>query len=733
MTDPTMAATSAPPASTAATASATPGTTPAAAAAAVAAPAAANPLLDRWDTPYALPPFDRIRVEHFAPALTAAMQAHRDELAAIAAQTAAPTFTNTVAAFDRAGALLARVGAVFHNLASSATSPELQAVQREMAAPLAAHRSAVYQDAALFARIDALHRDRDSLGIDAEALRLLERVHLDFVRAGARLAAPQRARHADSMQQLARLTTCFAQNVLHDEATWALPLVNEADLAGLPETLRAAARQAAVDRGHPGGADAIVTLARSLVVPFLTHSTRRDLRERVWRAWTGRGEHAGDHDNRAVARDILRLRRELAALHGHASYADYALLDTMAGTPAAAQALLDDVWPRALAAVERERAAIDDEMRAAACTDTLEAWDWRYWAERVRQRRFAIDDAEIKPYFALPNVVAAAFDCAERLFGLRFAPRADLPVYHPDVKAYEVRDAAGDVVGVFLQDNYARPTKKSGAWMSAFRWQTRNVEPGQPPQRPVILNNNNFARGGDADAGDAPPTLLSLDDARTLFHEFGHGLHGLLSDVTWVGLSGTQVLRDFVELPSQIFEHWIGEPAVLRRHARHWRTGEPMSDALIERLMRARRFGEGYETVRYTASALVDLALHALPDAEPPADLCAWESDLLARLGLPPAVGVNHRLVHFQHLFASSAYAAGYYVYLWAEVLDADGYEAFVEAGDPFDAATAARLLRHVYAAGNGVEPKSTYRAFRGRDATVLPLLKQRGLVVEPA
>ncbi len=693
-----------------------------------------NPLLQDWTAPYALPPFSALRAEHFEPAVRSAMQAHRDELAAIAGQVAAPSFDNTVAAMDRCGKQLSRVAAVFYNLTSSATSPALQAVQRDLAGPMAAHFSAVYTDAALFARVDALHSQRTTLYLAPEALRLLERAHLDFVRSGAKLPAAQRERYGQIMQELARLTTRFAQNVLHDESTWHLPLADDAALAGLPGALRATARQAAADRGLPGH---VVTLSRSLVVPFLTHSTRADLREQAWRAWTGRGEHAGEHDNRELMRDILRLRHEQAVLHGHACYADFALTDTMAGSRQAVQGLLTEVWPRALAALARERTELQSVMPGAGPgADTpIEPWDWRFWAEKVRQQHYALDDAEIKPYFSLPRVVEAAFDCAGRLFGLRFLPRADLPVYHPDVKAYEVTDASGRVVGLFLQDNFARPNKRSGAWMSSLRLQCRNTAEGQAAQLPVILNNNNFAKGGAADGpGGGAPTLLSLDDARTLFHEFGHGLHGLLSDVSYERLSGTQVLRDFVELPSQIFEHWITEPEVLARHARHWQTDAPIPPELVARLQRARRFNQGYETVRYAGSAMVDMAVHSLPDAEPPADLCAFEAGLLQAQGLPHGVGVNHRMVHFQHMYASAAYAAGYYVYLWAEVLDADGYDAFVEAGSPFDAEVAARLKRHIYSAGNSVEPSAAYAAFRGRAATVTPLLRKRGLLVaEPA
>jgi peptidyl-dipeptidase Dcp len=534
------------------------------------------------------------------------------------------------------------------------------------------------------------------------------------VRAGARLPPAQQARYAQVRERLAELNTRFGQNVLADEAAFRLELRGEADLAGLPAFVRAAAHEAARERGIDGH---VITLSRSLVVPFLTFSERRDLRERAWRAWTGRGERGGDTDNRAIVREILSLRAEQARLHGHACYADYALEDTMARDRAAVGRLLSDVWQRAKGSVERERAQLQALREQAGEQGPIEPWDWRYWAEQVRQRHYAIDDAEVKPYFSLERMVAAAFDCAGRLFGIRFVERADLPVYHPDVKAYEV--LAGDrVVGVFLHDNHARPGKRSGAWMNAFRWQSAH----DGGTLPVIVNNNNFNKGAPGE-----PTLLGFDDVRTLFHEFGHGLHGLLSNVRYERLSGTNVLRDFVELPSQLFEHWAEEPDVLGRHALHVATGRPIPPALLDKLRAARRFGQGFETVRYTASALVDMAVHALPAA--PDDIVAFEAEVLAREGLPPGVGLNHRLPHFQHLFSSDGYAAGYYVYLWAEVLDCDVYEAFVEAGDPFHHDTAERLLRHVYAAGDSVEPGATFQAFRGRAPRVEPMLRERGLI----
>ena len=686
----------------------------------VAAAGAANPLLQDWATPYALPPFAALRPEHFEPALREAMRQHQTELDAIAAQPEAPGFTNTVARFDASGRLLARLDNVFHNLCASETSAELQRAQREMAEPMAAHSNAVYMHAGLFKRIDALHEQRAALGLTPEQQRLLEQTHLDFVRAGARLAPAAQQRYAALMERLAALTTQFGQNVLADESAYRLVLADESDLAGLPAFLRAAAQHAAAERGLAGH---VITLSRSLLVPFLCFSERRDLREQVWRAWTSRGEHAGASDNRAIVREILQLRSEQAALHGLPSYADFALTNSMARERSAVQLLLDNVWQRALPALENERGQLVALMRDSGVVQDIEPWDWRYWAEKVRQRTYALDDAEIKPYFALDRMVAAAFDCAERLFGVRFVERADLPVYHADVKAYEMRNRDGHVAGIFLHDNFARPSKRSGAWMSSLRQQSRNGG----AVIPIVVNNNNFAK-----AASGEPTLLSFDDVRTLFHEFGHGLHGLLSSVGYERLSGTNVLRDFVELPSQLFEHWMSEPAVLRQHALHVKTGEPIPDELIERLAAARRFGQAFETVRYTASALTDMAVHALPRGQVPEDIVAFEAQVLRDRGLPSGVGVNHRFTHFQHLFAGSGYAAGYYVYLWAEVLDADAYDAFVEAGNPFDADTAKRLQRHIYAAGDSVEPGATYVAFRGRPAQIEPMLKKRGLL-QPA
>jgi peptidyl-dipeptidase Dcp len=678
-----------------------------------------NPLLAAWTAPYGLPPFAAIRPEHFVPAFDQALREHVAEIRAIADATKPPNFENTLAAFDRSGRALTRIEKVFFNLTASDTSPALQAVEREMSPRLAAHHSAIYLDAALFARIDDLHRRRGELALNAEQERLLQRVLLDFERAGARLTASAKVRHATIVELLATLSTRFGQNVLADEADYRLRLADERDMAGLPQDLRAAAREAAQQRGEDTAG--LITLSRSLIVPFLTFSERRDLREAAFNAWIRRGESDGAHDNRPIAREMLALRNEMARLHGYRTYADYALVDRMAGTPAAVAKLLAQVWEPAKA-----RAAIEcDALRATALvhgqTEPIEPWDWRYYAEKVRKAHYGFDAAELKPYFALDRMLGAAFDTAHRLFGIRFVERPDIPAYHPDVRVFEARGRDDRVVGIFLSDNFARQTKRGGAWMSAFRSQSRI----DGETIPIVVNNNNFAK-----AAPGEPTLLSADDARTLFHEFGHGLHGLLSQVTYERLSGTNVLRDFVELPSQIFEHWAFEPEVLKRHALHCVTGERIPDALIAKLTAARRWNQGFETVEYTACALIDMALHARSDPDG-VDISEFERTELSRIGMPHEIVLRHRLPHFGHLFQGGSYAAGYYVYMWAEVLDCDGYDAFVEAGSPFDAQVAERLCRYVYSSGGTLEPAAAYRAFRGRDPVVGPMLASRGLINE--
>jgi peptidyl-dipeptidase Dcp len=674
-----------------------------------------NPLLQPWQTPYGLPPFSALNAEHFAPAFEIALKAHRDELDAIANDPAAPTFGNTLIAFDASGRLLDRIRLTFHNLTTSETSPALQAVEREMAAPLAAHTNAIYMHAKLFQRIDTIYEQSGSMTLTPEQYRLIERIHADFVRAGAKLTPAAQARYGEIMKELAMLSTQFTQNVLADEAAYQLVLKTEDDLAGLPAYLRASAHQAAKDRGVDGY---VITLSRSLIVPFLTFSDRRDLREAAYEAWMARGEHAGARDNRPIAARIIQLRQEQAALQGYASFADYAVADNMAETPAAVNELLLNVWRRALPKALQERDALQLMATTSGHNITIAPWDWRYYAEQVRKARYDFDETLLKPYFSLDHMVEALFDCAGRLFGIKLVFQANTGAYHPDVKVYEVH-RGGKLIGVFLHDNFARATKRGGAWMNVYRAQS-GLNGGTIP---IVVNNNNFAKGADGE-----PTLLSFDDVRTLFHEFGHGLHGLLSNVTFERLSGTRVLRDFVELPSQLLEHWMQEPVVLKKHARHYQTNEAVSDEMLQRLNAARKFNQGFETVEFVSSALVDMQLHAETNVKN-LDITAFEQAALAKIGMPGEIRMRHRLPHFGHLFSSASYAAGYYVYLWAEVLDADGYGAFVEAGDPFDAEVAARLLKYIYSTGNSVPPMRAYEAFRGRKPTVDAMLRKKGLV----
>lgn len=676
----------------------------------------ANPLLAPWTGPHGLPPFASLRADHWLPALRSAAAAHRADLDAIAADPSEPDFANTALAFDLAGAQWKRLSPLLQNLVAAETSPELQAVEREAMPLVAAHEAAVAQHAGVFARLERVHGDRQALG--DEERRLVERLHLDFCLAGARLAPAARERALAIAAELAGLHTAFAQNVLADEAEFTIALEQE-DLDGLPVAMHGALRQAAVERGAPGWR---LTLSRSHVMPFLAQSPRRDLRERVWRAWISRGQLAAARDNAANIRAILALRRELAALHGHACFAEFALVDTMARSTSAVEALLLRAWQPAVAKALRDRDVLAALARDAGQQQPLAPWDWRYFAERLRADRHAVDDATVKPYFALERMTEAMFDCARRLFGLHFSPLPDVLAYHPDVVVHEVRDGAGDVIGVFLADNFARPTKRGGAWMNEYRCQSRAAG----SVIPIVGNHNNFTRPAPGE-----PCLLSLDDVRTLFHEFGHGLHGLLSSVTYDRLAGTRVLRDFVELPSQLFEHWATEPLVLARHARHVVTGEPIPPELVDRVNAARKVSQGLETVEYLASALVDQALHrAAADID---DLDAFERGELARLGMPAEIVPRHRLPHFLHLFSGPEYAAAYYVYIWAEVLDADAFEAFREAGDPFDPAVADRLRRFVYAAGNRFEPGAAFRAFRGRDPDIGAMIAKRGLGDSPA
>jgi peptidyl-dipeptidase Dcp len=673
-----------------------------------------NPLLQPWSGRFGLPPFAGIEPGHFPAAFEQALGEHRAEVQAIAANPAAPDFDNTIAALERSGALLGRVANLFFVLAGAHTGEALQAVEREVSPLLARHDNEIYLNEALFRRIDDLHRRRDGLGLTAEQVRVLDRYHTHFVRAGAALPAGKKRRLAEIGERLASLGTAFGQNVLADEKAFALVL-EQGDLAGLPDFVLAAARAAAEERGFAG--KHVITLSRSSIEPFLQFSARRDLREKAHRAWLQRGENGGASDNRAIVAEMVALRAERAKLLGYASFADYRLADQMAKTPEAVRDLLDKVWQPARARAERERGELQAMVRNEGGNFALAPWDWRYYAEKVRKAKYDLQESEIKPYFQLERMIEAAFETARRLFGLSFTP-VDIALYHPDVRAWEVKDAGGRHVGLFLGDYYARESKHSGAWMIGLRDQ----EKLRGDIKPVIVNVMNFSKPEPGHSA-----LLSRDDARTLFHEFGHALHGLLSDVTYPLLAGTAVSSDFVELPSQLYEHWLEVPEILKKYARHCSTGEPMPQALLDRMLAARNFNQGCATVEYVASASVDVDLHSLPEAQR-VDVTAFERTALARIGMPEEIAMRHRLPHFQHLFSGGGYAAAYYSYLWSEVLDADAFLAFEETGNVFDPETAKRLRDYIYAAGNLRDPAEAYTAFRGRLPTADALLKKKGL-----
>ncbi len=670
--------------------------------------------LTNWTGPHGLPDFTAFDDAAFAPAFEVAIAAHEAEIEQIANNPDAPDIENTLAAMELAGEALSRVSAIFWCRAGAHTNETIQALEREISPRMARHISSVLMNAALFERIDRLYQARDTLDLDAETDRVLEKVWKRFVRGGAQLDADDKARLAVINEKLAGLGAKFGQNVLADESGWSL-FLEENDLAGLSDALKSAMAEAAEARGQKGRYAA--TLSRSIVEPFLASSERRDLREKVFNAFAKRGENGGDTDNADIIASTLKLRAEKARLLGYETYAALKLDDTMAKTPEAVQELLQPVWRKA-----REKAAEDEkELARLAAEDgqnhAIAPWDWRYYAEKRRAERFAFDESALKPYLALENVIAASFDVANRLFGLTFEEQKGVPAWHEDVRTFIVRNADGSQRGLFLADYFNRPSKRSGAWMSGLQSGYR-LGAGKTP---IIYNVMNFAK-----PPKGTPALLSVDEARTLFHEFGHALHGLLSDVTWPSISGTSVSRDFVELPSQLYEHWFTVPEVLQKFALHHETGQPMPQELLEKMRAARTFDAGFATVEFTASALMDMAFHSQAEApEAPLD---FEAETLKQMEMPDAIVMRHRTPHFLHVFAGDGYSAGYYSYMWSEVLDADAFRAFEETGDPFDPETAKKLLRHIYAAGGSADPEELYKAFRGRMPTPEAMMEKKGL-----
>ncbi|HEY5106321.1 MAG TPA: M3 family metallopeptidase [Caulobacteraceae bacterium] len=680
-------------------------------------PQTSLPLLAPWSGPDGgAPPFDKVRVDDFKPSLMAAIEAKRAEVAAICANLAAPTFANTIAALEASGRMLDRVGAVFGVYTSTMNDKAMQAIEAEMAPVLAAFADEVVQNSVLYGRVKAVYEARQTSSLTPEQQRLTLVAWRNFSRYGAGLDTAGKARMAAINQRLATLSTQFSQNELADEEGWSMTL-GEADLAGLPETLVAGATAAAKDKGLAG--KWLITNTRSSMEPFLTYSDRRDLRETGWRMWTLRGDNGDAHDNNAIISEILTLRSEKAKLLGFATFAHWITDDQMAGTPQAAMDLMLKVWVPAKARVAEEVADMQAIADREAPGTRIEPWDYRYYSEKVRKARYDLDDNEIKPYLQMEKLREGMFWAAGQLYGFEFTPVSGLPVYEGDVRVFEVR-RAGQRVGLWYFDPYARAGKSSGAWMSEYRTQERF----DGDITPIVSNNANFIK-----APPGEPILVSWDDAVTMFHEFGHALHGLNSNVAYPTLAGTNVARDFVEFPSQLNEHWLPTRELLSRFAIHHQTGEAMPDALVAKIKRAHTFNEGFGTVEYLASAIVDMKAHLA--GATPIEPRAFEKATLEEIGMPREVVMRHRMPQFGHIFAGEGYAAGYYDYIWADTLTADAAEAFAEApGGFYDKPTAKRLHDDIMSVGNTIDAGEAFRRFRGRDVTVDALMRDRGFPV---
>ncbi|MGB2427262.1 MAG: M3 family metallopeptidase, partial [Alteromonas sp.] len=672
-----------------------------------------NPFFTDWDTPFGAPPFGEIKTEHFMPAFEKTMEMHMAQIEAIANDDSVPNFANTIDQMELAGAELTRVARVFFNLTGTESSPELQELQRQISPMLTRHRNQIQMNEALFKRVKVVYDSRNDSNLSAEQMRLIERLYDGFVRTGANLEGEQRERLAAINERISALTTEFGQNMLNDSREFILVL-EEPDLDGLPQSAIDAAAAQAESRDMPG--KYVITLNRSSVEPFLQFSSRRDLREKAFNGWALRGDNDNEFDNKANVGEIVQLRAERAKLLGYKHHSDYVLTNTMAETPEAAMELLEKVWAPAVAQAEKERQWILELMAEEGADFELAPWDWRYYTEKVRKARFDLDQAEVAVYFELENMIEAKFYVANRLFGLTFEERSDIPVYNPVVRVWEVKDAAGNSIGLFYGDYYARSTKRTGAWMSSFR----NQQKLAGDVKPLIINNMNLNKPAEGEA-----TLMTFSDAVTLFHEFGHALHGLLSNVEYPTLAGTSVPRDWVEFPAQLYEHFIEQPYMLEKFARHYETNEPMPAELLQRIKDAGNFNQGFATVEYTASALVDMAYHRMEEVGE-IDVRAFEDEVLTALGKPKEIIMRHRSTHFGHIFAGG-YDSAYYAYMWSEILDADGFDAFLEVNDIFDEETSQRLYDYIYSRGDTLNYLDAYTGFRGRAPTTDALLRNRG------
>jgi peptidyl-dipeptidase Dcp len=686
-----------------------------------AAPASA--LLAPWVGPYGgVPPFDQVKVADLQPALEAGMAQQLAEIDRIANDPAAPTFENTIAAMERTGRTLDRVGTVYGIYSSTLNDDAVQAVEREMAPKLAAFRDQITQNPQLFERISKVYDTRTTSGLTPEQQRLTWVYYTDFVRAGAKLDGPAKKRMSEINQELAKLFTQFGQNVLKDENDGVIFIDKESDLAGLPQGVRDGMAQGAEGRGQKG--KWAISNTRSSVEPFLTYADNRALREQAWRMFVNRGDNGGATDNNATISQILQLRAERAKLLGFPTHAHWRLENAMAKTPDRAMELMEAVWTPAVARVHEEVADMQKIADAEKAGIKIEPWDYRYYAEKVRKAKYDLDETQVTPYLQLENLREGMFYMAQELFGFHFKPveAGKVPVYHPDVRVWEVTDPKGALVGLWYFDPYARKGKRSGAWMNAYR----NQERFDGDVKTIVSNNSNFVKGKPGE-----PVLISWEDARTLFHEFGHALHGLSSNVNYPSVAGTAVARDYVEFPSQLLEHWLPTPEVLNKYALHYQTGKPIPRELVAKIEAADTFNQGFKTVEYLSSALVDMKLHLAGDQKIDAD--KFERETLTALGMPSEIVMRHRTPQFNHVFSGDGYSAGYYSYLWSDTLTSDAWEAFTEAGGPWDKAVAKRLRDNVFSVGNTIDPADGYRQFRGRDPGIAALMRKRGFPVPPA
>lgn len=676
-----------------------------------------NPFFVEWNTPFGTAPFEKIKDDHYLPAFDKAITEKKAEIKAIAENADEPTFDNTIAALDYSGALLDKVSGVFFNLSAAKTNDKIQEISKEVAPKLTQLNDDIYLNDKLFERVKTLHDNIDNLNLEPEQKRLLNKYYNDFVRGGANLEEDKKARFREINEKLSVLTLEFGEHVLKETNKFEMVLDNEEDLAGLPDNVRAAAKEAAEQKGYEG--KWLFTIQKPSLIPFLTYSDKRELREKMLKAYNNMGNNGDELDNKEIASEIAALRVERANLLGYETHADYVLEENMAKTPDKVYELLMEIWKPALQRAKTEAKDLQKVIDREGEGFKLEAWDWWYYAEKLRAEKYDLNEEELRPYFEINNVREGAFAVATKLFGITFEERNDISKYHEEVKVFEVKDSDGSHIGILYVDYHPRESKRGGAWMNAYR--SQKISKDGKEVTPIICNVCNFTRP----TGDKP-ALLTFEEVTTLFHEFGHALHGLLSECHYPSLAGTNVSRDFVELPSQVMEHWASEPEVLNMYAKHYETGEIIPAELVEKIEKSSKFNQGFVTTEFLSAAFLDMDWHTMTEPKK-VDAMEFEEKSLDKIGLIDEIVVRYRTPYFRHIFAGG-YSSGYYSYIWSGVLDADAFKAFKEAGDIFDKETATKFRKYVLSKGGTVDPMELYVSFRGKEPSTAPLLEVRGL-----